>query len=163
MCPHVKLFLYEFDNVSWGYMTWLIIKGGNWLCFQLKFKFVERTTWYSEAQDDIEQLVCVFLLLYSQVCEENWWIGAVWLDILHGVPLVHAELVGWDPALVVADPGQEQAAWVVIMAASHLACFVKRLQGWPDSGKNRKKIHTWEVVSQDKNKEMTASLSWLTG
>lgn len=51
------------------------------------------------------------------------------LDVLHGVPLVDAELVGCDPALVVADPGQKQAARVVVMAASHLTRFVERLEG----------------------------------
>lgn len=79
----------------------------------------------------------IHLLVYSQVCEENWWIGTVWLHILHGVPLVDTELVGWDPALVVADPGQKQAAWVVVMAASHLACFVERLEGWPEADSER--------------------------
>lgn len=47
------------------------------------------------------------------------------LDILHGVPLIYTQLVGGDLALVVADPGQEEAAWVVVMAASHLAGFVQ--------------------------------------
>lgn len=51
------------------------------------------------------------------------------LDVLHGIPLIDAELVGGDPALVVADPGQKQAARVVVMAASHLTGFVQRLQG----------------------------------
>lgn len=77
-------------------------------------------------------LVCVHVvILYSQVCEENGWVGTVRLDVLHGVPLIDTELVGWDSALVVADPGQEQAAWVVVMATSHLASFVERLEGWP--------------------------------
>ena len=71
----------------------------------------------------------VTLLLYSQVCEEDGRIGTVRLDILHGVPFIDAELVGGDPALVVADPGQKQAAWVVVMAASYLTGFVQGLQG----------------------------------
>lgn len=79
----------------------------------------------------------IHLLLYSQVCEENWWVGTVRLHILHGVPLVDTELVGWDPALVVADPGQKQAAWVVVMAAGHLACFVEWLEGWPEADSER--------------------------
>lgn len=71
-------------------------------------------------------------LLYSQVCEEDGRIGTVRLDILHGVPFVDTDLVGRDPALVVADPGQEQATWVVVVAASHLTSFVERLEGWPE-------------------------------
>ncbi|TNN36841.1 hypothetical protein EYF80_052993 [Liparis tanakae] len=63
------------------------------------------------------------------VCEENGRIGAVRLDVLHGVPLVDADLVGRDAALVVADPGQEQAARVVVVAAGHVARFVERLEG----------------------------------
>lgn len=65
--------------------------------------------------------VCVYL----QVCEGNRRVCAVRLDVLHGVPLIYAQLVGGDLALVVADPGQEQAAWVVVMAACHLAGFVE--------------------------------------
>lgn len=81
--------------------------------------------------------VVIPFLHYSQVCEENRWIGTVRLDVLHGVPLVDTELVGGDPALVVADPGQEQAAWVVVMTASHLARFVERLEGWPEADSER--------------------------
>lgn len=54
------------------------------------------------------------------------------LHVLQSVPLVDTELVGGDPALVVADPGQKQAAWVVVVAAGHLACFVERLKGRPE-------------------------------
>lgn len=50
------------------------------------------------------------------------------LHVLHGVPLVDAVLVGRDPALVVADPGQKQAAGVVVMATGHLAGFMEGLQ-----------------------------------
>lgn len=68
-------------------------------------------------------------LVYSQVCEKHGRLGTVRLHILQGIPLVDAELVGRDPALVVADPGQKQAAWVVVVAAGHLARFVERLKG----------------------------------
>lgn len=71
--------------------------------------------------------------VYSQVCEEDGRIGTVRLDVLHGVPLVDAGLVGGHPALVVADPGQEQAAWVVVVAAGHIARFVERLEGGPEA------------------------------
>lgn len=53
------------------------------------------------------------------------------MNVLHGVPLVDARLVRGDPALVVADPGQEQTAGEVVMATSHLTRLVERLQGRP--------------------------------
>lgn len=53
------------------------------------------------------------------------------LDVLHGVPLVDAQLIRGDPTLVVADPGHKQAAWVMVMAASNLTCFVEGLQCRP--------------------------------
>lgn len=84
--------------------------------------------------------------VYSQVGEKDGWTGTVGLDILHSVPFVDTELTGWDPALVVADPGQEQAAWVVVMAASHLAGFVEWLQGRPGSHKETSfcyESHKW--------------------
>lgn len=71
--------------------------------------------------------------LHSQVSEEDWGVGAVRLHVLHGVPLVDADLVGGDAALVVADPGQEQGARVVVVAAGNLAGFVQRLQGRPEA------------------------------
>lgn len=92
-------------------------------------------------------IVCAHVVtLYSQVCKENRWVGTVRLDVLHGVPLVDTGLVGWDSALVVADPGQEQAAWVVVMATSHFACFVERLKGWPEAD-NMKEQHLLERLT----------------
>ena len=46
-------------------------------------------------------------------------------QILHGVPLIDADLVGGDPALIVADPGEEQAAREVVMTTSHVTRFVE--------------------------------------
>lgn len=46
------------------------------------------------------------------------------LQVLHGVPLIDERLIGRDPALVVADPGEEQAAWEVVVTAGHLAGFM---------------------------------------
>lgn len=79
----------------------------------------------------MDDALCVVrpALLYSQVSEKHGGLGTVRLHVLQGVPLVDAELVGRDPALVVADPGQKQAAWVVVVAAGHLARFVQRLKG----------------------------------
>lgn len=60
------------------------------------------------------------------------------LHVLHGIPFVDAELAGGDPALVVADPGQEQAPRVIIVAARHLARLVQRLQGRPGGNRRRR-------------------------
>lgn len=76
---------------------------------------------------------------YLHVREENWRVGTVWLHVLHGVPLVDAGLVGGDPALIVADPGEEQAAWKVVMTTGHLAGFMEWLEGWPVRKKTKKK------------------------
>lgn len=97
------------------------------------------------------------VILYSQVCEENGWVGTMWLDVLHGVPLIDTELVGWDSALVVADPGQEQAAWIVVMTTSHLTCFVERLKGRPEAhgDKKNKTGLSFEVVSKEKWQKKT--------
>lgn len=69
------------------------------------------------------------VLGYLHIREEHGRIRAVRLHVLHGVPLVDAYLVGGDPALVVADPGEKQAAGEVVVTASHFARFVKRLKG----------------------------------
>lgn len=53
------------------------------------------------------------------------------LDILHGIPFVDRRLVRVDMALIVTDPGEEEAAWVVVVDPSHFAGFVKALQGGP--------------------------------
>lgn len=53
------------------------------------------------------------------------------LQVLHGVPLVDERLVGGDPALIVADPGEKQAAREVVVTAGHLAGFMEGLQRRP--------------------------------
>lgn len=97
------------------------------------------------------------LLFYSQIGEENRWIGTMWLDILHGVPFVDAELVGGDPALIIADPCQEQTARVIIVAAGDIACFVEWLKSRPDAGnKNKASQSIWKCT------EVTAYISEAT-
>lgn len=53
------------------------------------------------------------------------------LQVLHGIPLVDEGLVGGDPALIVADPGEEQAAREVVVTPGHLAGFMEGLQRRP--------------------------------
>lgn len=67
------------------------------------------------------------------------------LHILHGVPFVDARLVRGDPALIVANPGEEQAAWEVVVTASHLTCLMERLEGRPvgvenENGDKRERV-----------------------
>lgn len=61
------------------------------------------------------------------------------LHVLQGVPLVDAQLAGGDAAAVVADPRQDGAAGVVVVAASYLARLVERLEGRPDAPESRSK------------------------
>lgn len=75
---------------------------------------------------------------HSHIREEHGRIGAVWLHVLHGVPLVDAYLVWGDPALIVADPGEEQAAWEVVVTTSHLASLMEWLEGRPAGDGGRK-------------------------
>lgn len=56
------------------------------------------------------------------------------LQVLHGVPLVDQRLVGGDPALIVADPGEEQAAREVVVTPGHVAGFMEGLQRRPLTG-----------------------------
>lgn len=99
--------------------------------------------------------------LNSHVCEENRWVGTVRLDILHGIPFVDTELVRCDPALVVADPGQKQAARVVVMAASHLACFVEWLEGWPEADIEREEdSHLTGCLEDKKTRNTAEKLKW---
>lgn len=75
--------------------------------------------------------------LHLHIGEEHRGIGTVRLHVLHGVPLIDERLVGGDPALIVADPGEEQAARVVVVTPSHLARFMERLEGRPASERRK--------------------------
>lgn len=46
------------------------------------------------------------------------------LHVLHGIPLVDAVLLRGDMGLVVTNPRQKEASWVVIMAPGYLTSFV---------------------------------------
>lgn len=39
---------------------------------------------------------------------------------MHSIPLIDRGLVGVDVALIVTDPREEEAPWVVIVASGHL-------------------------------------------
>lgn len=121
------------------------------------------TVWAVQCFSTESPSLNVAILLYSQVCEEDGWIGTVRFDILHGVPFVDTQLAGWDSALVVADPGQEQAAWVVVVAASHLASFVEWLQGWPEGRQLKaRRFFTWANVT-GRNEKCRKELGLMQG
>lgn len=58
-------------------------------------------------------------------------VGPRGLQVLHGVPLVDAALVGADAALVVGGPDESHAAGEVVVSSRHFAGLVKDLQGRP--------------------------------
>lgn len=94
----------------------------------------------------LQQVLC---RRYSQLAEAERGLGVVRLHVLQGVPLVDAQLAGGDAAAaVVAHPGQEGAAGVVVVAASYLARLVERLQGRPDAQ---------EVKGQRQNRQQNTS------
>ena len=90
---------------------------------------VMQSSWHTHIHTYIRTDTHVLL----HVGEEDRGVGAVGEDVLHGIPLVDAELIGGEATLVVADPGQEQAAWVVVVTAGHVAGLVERLQRRPDT------------------------------
>ena len=68
---------------------------------------------------------------YSLVCEQGGGVGPRGLEVLHGVPLVDAALLGADAALIVGGPEQRHAPWEVVVPPRHLAGLVQDLQGRP--------------------------------
>lgn len=71
---------------------------------------------------------------HSLVHEQGWGVGPRGLQVLHGVPLVDAALLGADAALVVAGPDQGHAPREVVVPPRHFAGLVKDLQGRPGRG-----------------------------
>lgn len=123
--------IYEF-SFNWNYLGQSIYAAGIWRpSTETYWAFGFKSLLHNHQTVQMLECAAAMLLFHSQVCEEDGGIGTIWLHILHGVPFVDAELAGGHSALVVADPSQEQAAWVVVMATSHLAGFVERLQGGP--------------------------------
>ena len=68
---------------------------------------------------------------HSLVHKQGWGVGPRGLQVLHGVPLVDAALLGADAALVVAGPDQSHAPREVVVPSSHFTGLVKDLQGGP--------------------------------
>lgn len=64
----------------------------------------------------------------SLVSEHGGRIGPHGLQVLHGVPLVDAALLGGDAALIVARPGERNSTGKVVISPRHLARFVQHLQ-----------------------------------
>lgn len=68
---------------------------------------------------------------HSLVCEQGGGVGPCGLEVLHGIPLVDAALLGADAALVVGGPEQRHAPWEVVVPPRHLTGLVQDLQGRP--------------------------------
>lgn len=68
------------------------------------------------------------------ICEEGGRVGPVGLDILHGIPLVDRRLVRVDVALIVTDPREEEAPWIVVVAPCHFTSLMQTLQSRPSKG-----------------------------
>lgn len=65
------------------------------------------------------------------VDKHDGWIWPWRLQVLHGVPLVNAALVGSDAAFVVAHPGESYTSREIVKPARNFASFVQHLQGGP--------------------------------
>lgn len=68
---------------------------------------------------------------YSLVCEQGGGVGPRGFEVLHGIPLVDAALLGADAALVVGGPEQRHAPREVVVPPRHLTGLVQDLQGRP--------------------------------
>lgn len=74
---------------------------------------------------------------HSLVREQGGGVGPRGLQVLHGVPLVDAALLGANAALVVGGPEQRHAPGEVVVPACHLAGLVEDLQGRPGVRRGR--------------------------
>lgn len=79
----------------------------------------------------------------SLVDKQGRGVGPRGLQVLHGVPLVDAALLGADAALVVGGPEKSHAPGEVVVSSCHFAGLVKDLQGGP--GVRRAEGQAWEA------------------
>ena len=68
---------------------------------------------------------------YSLVCKQGGGVGPRGFEVLHGIPLVDAALLGADATLVVGGPEQRHAPREVVVSPRHLTGLVQDLQGRP--------------------------------
>lgn len=79
---------------------------------------------YTHNYNDIDWCVCVRACEHLQVGKQHRWVRSVGLHVLHGIPLIDAVLVRGYTGLVVTNPCQKEASWVVIMAPGYLTCLM---------------------------------------
>lgn len=79
---------------------------------------------------------------HSLVDKQGGGVGPRGLQVLHGVPLVDAALLGADATLVVGGPEESHTPGEVVVPSCHFAGLVKDLQGGP--GVRRAEGQAWE-------------------
>ena len=62
------------------------------------------------------------------------------LQVLHGIPLVDAALLGADAALIVGGPDESYTSREVVVPPGHFAGLVKHLQGRPGVRKTERQV-----------------------
>lgn len=80
--------------------------------------------------------------LHLLVHKQRGGVGPRGLQVLHGVPLVDAALLGADAALIVGGPDESYAPREVVVPPGHFTGLVKHLQGRP--GERRRLGQAWE-------------------
>lgn len=68
------------------------------------------------------------------VHKQGWGVGSRGLQILHGIPLIDAALLGADAALIVGGPDERHPTREVVVPPCHFTGLVKHLEGRPGGG-----------------------------
>lgn len=71
------------------------------------------------------------------VNKQGWGVRPSGLQVLHGIPLVDAALLGADTTLIVGGPDESHAPGEVVVPSSHFTGLVKDLQGRPGVRRGR--------------------------
>lgn len=92
-----------------------------------KCDFMRLRDWPSTGVGKGEGETALHLLVHKQ----GRGVRPCGLQVLHGVPLIDAALIGADAAFVVGSPDESHAPGEVVVSPSHFAGLVKDLQGRP--------------------------------
>lgn len=77
------------------------------------------------------------------VHKQGWGVGSRGLQILHGIPLIDAALLGADAALIVGGPDERHPTREVVVPPCHFTGLVKHLEGRPGGGERSSGPGTW--------------------
>lgn len=86
--------------------------------------------------------------MHILVHKQRWGVRPRGFQVLHGVPLINAALLGADAALIVGGPDERHAPREVVVPSSHFAGLVKHLQGGPGGGEGRSGVGAWAWALQ---------------